>query len=196
MVTKADLDRLLSFLPRDPNLLPKALAGIVYYAFDTDFLFYHTLSVVSWAKKVNEVIDRPVKPYLVEIAGWLHDIAQIEGHEGHAERGRIWAEEWLRGILPQEDLRLVLDGIENHGSSASPETILGHILRFSDALGVWDPTVIAWARVSSTCKEIRAFREKEMGKKIRVIEEYWERWPETRELTKRNVEEARRLVEC
>ncbi len=196
MVTKSDLDRFFNFLPKKPELLSKALASLAYYAFGTDFLFYHTLSLVSWAKKVNEVIGRPIKPYLIEIAGWLHDIAQIEGHKGHAKKGRAWTEEWLDGILPEEDLRLVLDGIENHGTSTSPRTILGHILRFSDALGVWNPTVLAWVRTNASCEEIRVFREKQMEKKLLVVEEYWNRWAETRGLTKKSIEEARKLIEC
>lgn len=190
MVSKAELDRLMVSLPKEPKLLSKALSSLVYYAFGTGFLFYHTLSVLYWSKRINEMLEEKIEPHLVEITAWLHDIAQIEGHEDHARKGRMWAKNWLKGILNKNQLELVLDGIENHSTSASPRTTLGHVLRFADAMGVWDPTIVSWALINARIEEIKNFYEAQMRKKLNVIHEYWKLWPDTREITENSVKKT------
>jgi len=157
------LARLLSRVP-----------SVVVTAFDHSWLFYHTLSVLKFAKKIAEekgLPERVVK--LVELSAWLHDIGYVEDAKRHREVGAAAVEKVLtKAGLPFSEVGIVVDGIRNHGTDDVPKTDVGHIIRLADALAVWDPQFVG-AFVEDLFDEgERAKFRRLLDKKWRVIEEY------------------------
>ncbi len=148
-----------------PVKLSVEAAAVAYAAFGNHWIFYHTERVVAWARKLEKA-----HPYEATIAAWLHDIGRLVSDEEHAKVGAEWAKMWLKNKgLEEESIALVVDGIANHGSSTRPSTSVGHTLKLSDALSIWDPSFVV--RLLQEGFEKEKLR-KMLEKKWRVIEKY------------------------
>jgi len=104
-----------------------------------EYTLLHTKLVVKLVKeRSNDMID--------EITAWLHDIGRaIVEDETHREIGAEWAKEWLNNFeISVEEKERIIDGILNHGTSSSPKTKTGKLLRYVDKLSVFEE---AWLYV-------------------------------------------------
>ena len=104
-----------------------------------EYTLLHTKLVVKLVKeRSNDIIE--------EITAWLHDIGRaIVDDETHREIGAEWAKEWLEKFdISYEEKERIIDGILNHGTSSSPKTKTGELLRYVDKLSVFEE---AWLYV-------------------------------------------------
>ncbi len=153
--------------------LSKEAPAVAYEAFHSDWLFHHTERVVFWSQRLAEEKNlRGDSFHAVTFSAWVHDIGRTVDPERHAEIGAVWVEELLRSRgVPENIVSIAVDAVRNHGTSATPKTDTGHILRLADALAVCDPMFVGmYAPVLE--EEDRKKVLKMVEKKWKVVEEY------------------------
>lgn len=73
--------------------------------------WWHIYRVVNSAKKINQVEN--ADPFIVELAAWLHDIADHKYHNGDALAGGREARKWMElESIPEEIIRKVVTIVE------------------------------------------------------------------------------------
>lgn len=89
-----------------------------------DLIFHnlsHTLEVVQASKVLGEKAAlREEEQEILTLAAWFHDTGYADSYEGHEEKSRIMAEQFLdKEGYPEEKKKQVLDLIHNKTDAAS-----------------------------------------------------------------------------
>ena len=74
------------------------------------------------------------------VAAWLHDIGQVRGVPGHAQRSL----EMARELMDVDEV--LADCIENHGAGSVPGTPQGKVMQQADKLSLVHPDMIRFLR--------------------------------------------------
>lgn len=86
-------------------------------------------------------LDKKLDPKLLQIIGWLHDIAKITRDKNHQKASAKVAVKFLKGKVKEDQLRVIIDAISNHGSAGKPRTKEGKIIQNADKLSIFYPAM-------------------------------------------------------
>ncbi len=126
-------------------------------ALNTSNLIPHLLltSAIAWAKAIQEGVDRE-RAALIRLAAMLHDMGKPFKYHRHVEASREVAEALLSPILPEDDMRRIVDFISTHHAEA--RTREGKILGDAD-------------RIASNIDRLQRVAEEIIGGRIRELAE-------------------------
>jgi uncharacterized protein len=98
--------------------------------------FWHCQRVVDNALKIGK--EEKADLWVLELAGWLHDLGAAQGRKNHEIRSAKMAEKILSPFgIPQEIINKVISCIKNHRfSTGKTETLEDKVLRDADKLDV------------------------------------------------------------
>ena len=145
-----------------------------------------------YSTTIGKALGVPVD--LVQVTAWLHDIGYYQDPENHRAVGANAVENRLKVLgFPEKEISYIVDGVRNHGSKDTPETVIGHIIRLADALATWDPQYISFYLPVSSANEIEKYSSM-LEKKEHVIKEYMARWDFVRGLFSKMKEKTLKVI--
>lgn len=92
----------------------------------------HINPVKNFAVKLAKIYKADKE--VVEIAALLHDVAHMESHENHELVGVEIARKILKGKLPEEKIKLIVNCVKHHRGNYKRESIEEEIIFCADVM--------------------------------------------------------------